>query len=122
MTSRDHRRRLVPTAVIGALLAIGLASSLWAATASAGTPRGFWGVSAWANPSATELARIGKGGVRTFRFPFYWGGIETQRGSLFDAMSILKWNNEHWRRTPTFREVTDGVVFESAPSGNAGPS
>ena len=90
MTSRDHRRRLVPTAVIGALLAIGLASSLWAATASAGTPRGFWGVSAWANPSATELARIGKGGVRTFRFPFYWGGIETQRGhrdwSLYDQL------------------------------------
>src|SRR5436305_226405 len=30
MTSRDHPRRLVPTAVIGALQAIGLACSVWA--------------------------------------------------------------------------------------------
>ncbi|HMF16416.1 MAG TPA: hypothetical protein VKE98_04380 [Gemmataceae bacterium] len=43
-------------------------------------------------------------------------GFGTQRGTLFDAESIQKWNEEHWHRIPILRQVEGGSVIESFPN------
>src|SRR5262249_3160976 len=55
------------------------------------------------------------------RFLAFSNGFQTQRGDLFSAESIRKWNVEHWFLTPEFREVPGGVVFESFPKEDLEP-
>lgn len=81
-----------------------------------------WGVS-FLQPLSERAAASAKAKFeRQFGIPFptdyeslltFSDGLETQRGSLFSAADIQKWNEEHLHRIPFFRKVRGVVVFES---------
>ena len=90
-----------------------------------------WGVYLSPPLSLREIAATKSAFEASFQVSFpadyerllaFSNGIETQRGSLFDSKSLHVWNDEHWRRTPTIRDLhRGGALYESFPSADPRP-
>jgi polysaccharide biosynthesis protein PslG len=59
-----------------------------AAQPAAALPRGFWGVSPQATPSAEQFQRLARGGVESVRIPLSWSSVQPTRGGAPTFTSV----------------------------------